>query len=146
MIKSQALRSSVRRFRESAASYAGYSELSSAYAVDTYTCNDCNSDMGKGARSQLARNLRLLRVLRGWTQEELAEASGLHRTYISLIERSACSVTLDKLECLADTFGIALPDLLSDTDSTEGGKRLLATYGRMGNKTESRTGRKKRSR
>ncbi len=37
----------------------------------------------------LAKRLRLLRSLRGWSQETLAEQAGLHRTYISGIERAA---------------------------------------------------------
>jgi len=108
------------------------------HAVDSDVSNDCNRRMGKGARSRLARKLRLMRILRGWSQEELAHASGLHRTYISLIERSACSVTLDNLERLADTFDITLPELLGTTDPVDVGKRLLATL--------NKTTRKKRSR
>ena len=94
--------------------------------------------MGKGARSRLAGKLRLLRVVRGWSQEELADASGLHRTYISLIERSVCSVSLDKLERLANTFDITLSELLGATDPADAGKRLLATLNRTAKKKRSR--------
>ena len=107
-------------------------------AVDTCPRSGCNKDMGKGARSRLARKLRLLRMMRGWSQEELAHASGLHRTYISLIERSACSVRLDNLERLANTFGITLPELLGATDPAEVGKRLLATLNKTAKKRRSR--------
>jgi transcriptional regulator with XRE-family HTH domain len=106
-------------------------------AVDTCISNDCNRDMAKGARSQLARKLRILRVMREWSQEDLASASGLHRTHISLIERSACSITLDKLEQLANTFDISLPELLDATEPTEGSKRLLATLAKSGRKKRS---------
>jgi transcriptional regulator with XRE-family HTH domain len=93
--------------------------------------------MGKGARSRLAHKLRLLRVAREWSQEDLADASGLHRTYISLLERSLCSVTLDNLERLANTFGISLPELVDTTMETgEAGKRTVAasqrTYKKRG--------------
>ncbi len=107
-------------------------------SVDTCPRSDCNKDMGKGARSQLAGKLRLLRVVRGWSQEELADASGLHRTYISLIERSVCSVSLDKLERLANTFGITLSELLGATDPADVGKRLLATLNRTAKKKRGR--------
>ncbi len=72
--------------------------------------------MENKARKQLAEKLRLMRFVRGWSQEELAEASGLHRTYISTIERAGCNVGLDNLERLAGAFGIAVQDLLAMPD------------------------------
>lgn len=59
----------------------------------------------------LAQRLRLLRLLRRWSQEDLAAASGLHRTYISLLERAACNITLDNLEKLARAFGVSVSEL-----------------------------------
>jgi transcriptional regulator with XRE-family HTH domain len=40
-------------------------------------------------RRLLARRLRELRFNKGWSQETLAAQAGLHRTYISGIERDA---------------------------------------------------------
>src|SRR4051812_633741 len=108
------------------------------HAVDAGAATDCNRGMGKGARDRLARKLRLLRLLRGWSQEELASASGLHRTYISRIERCASSVTLDGLERLAATFDISISELLSATDPADVGKRLLATLNKPGKRKRSR--------
>ncbi len=68
----------------------------------------------KRARQLLARRLRALRFVRGWSQEALAEASGLHRTYISEIERAACNVGIDNLERLAVGLEVELVDLFSD--------------------------------
>ena len=91
-------------------------------------------DMGKGTRARLAQTVRLLRTVRGLTQEELASASGLHRTYISLIERAECSITIDNLERLAATFGITPAEILSAMDPVDAGKQLLASL----NKTTKR--------
>jgi transcriptional regulator with XRE-family HTH domain len=57
--------------------------------------------------------MRLLRRLRGWSQEQLGEACGLHRTYISLVERGACNISLDNLEKLAGAFGLPLSELVA---------------------------------
>lgn len=82
--------------------------------------------MGQRARNLLAQKLRVLRMMRNWSQEQLAEASGLHRTYISLIERSECNVSLDNLEKIADAFGLSLPELLGVPDAAAVGEKLLA--------------------
>jgi transcriptional regulator with XRE-family HTH domain len=63
-------------------------------------------------RRLLAKHLRCLRTLRGWSQETLAEHAGLHRTYISGIERGERNLGLDNLDKLAQTFGITVADLL----------------------------------
>lgn len=68
---------------------------------------------GAGLRHILAVHVRALRNARRWSQNDLAEASGLHRTYISLVEREECSVWLDKLERLAEALGVSAADLLS---------------------------------
>ncbi len=64
------------------------------------------------ARTALAKKVRLLRVTRGWSQEVLAEVSGLHRTYISMIERQDKNVGLDNLERLAGAFGVEIGELV----------------------------------
>ena len=78
----------------------------------------------------LARRLRALRLMRGWTQEDLAEACGLHRTYVSMVERGQCNIGLDNLEKLADAFELPLPELLSAADTTRIGERLLVALTR----------------
>lgn len=81
--------------------------------------------MGHRARNLLAQKLRVLRMMRSWSQEQLAEASGLHRTYISLIERSESNVSLDNLEKIADAFGLSVPELLGAPDAAVFGEKLL---------------------
>lgn len=62
----------------------------------------------------LARNLRALRRLRGWSQEVMAEQCGLHRTYIGAIERGERNVTLNTLKQLADALGSRSAELISE--------------------------------
>jgi DNA-binding XRE family transcriptional regulator len=63
------------------------------------------------ARVRLARRLRLLRAERGWSQEALADAAGLHRTYVSSIERGERNVGIDNVERLAGAFGVEIGEL-----------------------------------
>lgn len=50
--------------------------------------------------------LRKLRGERALSQEQLADKSGLHRTYISLLERGEKSPTLTTIVRLAAALGI----------------------------------------
>lgn len=94
--------------------------------------DDCNVGMGCQARKLVAQKLRMLRVMRGWSQERMAAASGLHRTYISLVERSACSVSLDTLEKLAGALGVTPADMLGVLDAKELGEQALRASRRKG--------------
>ena len=61
----------------------------------------------------LAANVRSLRQAKGVSQEELADISGLHRTYIGAVERRERNVTLSTLEVLASALGVPVPVLLT---------------------------------
>ena len=52
-------------------------------------------------------NLRKYRINLGISQEKFAELSGLHRTYISDIERFRRSISLNNIQKIADALGIA---------------------------------------
>jgi transcriptional regulator with XRE-family HTH domain len=57
-------------------------------------------------RKQVGLNVQRLRRELGWSQEDLAEESGLHRTYISGIERGIRNPTVLVLEQIADSLGV----------------------------------------
>lgn len=63
----------------------------------------------------LARKLRSLRLVRGWSQEKMAEKCGLHRTYVGAIERGERNVTLETLSVLAQALGVPAAELISDS-------------------------------
>lgn len=48
--------------------------------------------------------VRDARVKLGYSQEHLAELSGMHRTYISQLERGLTSISIRKLERLASAL------------------------------------------
>lgn len=65
-------------------------------------------------RRRLGRNVQRLRREKGWSQEELAERTGLHRTYVSGIERGIRNPTTTVLEQLARGLGCSIGELFSD--------------------------------
>jgi transcriptional regulator with XRE-family HTH domain len=71
--------------------------------------------MNKPLRSQLAANVRNLRVQAGMSQEELAGESGLHRTYIGSVERGERNLSVDNIERLAVALNVPPSELLAPT-------------------------------
>ena len=63
-------------------------------------------------RQIFAKNLRAARVAKGYSQEELAHRAGLDRTYISALERSVYSATIDVIDRLAAAMDMEASDLL----------------------------------
>ena len=68
----------------------------------------------------LAHNLRVLRLAKGWSQEEMAEECGLHRTYVGAIERGERNVTLNTLNNLAKALGVSAAELITENPHGRG--------------------------
>lgn len=68
----------------------------------------------KSLRQVLANNLRTLRTAGNISQEDFAELCGLHRTYISDIERCARNVSIDNIERIANALNVSASDLLRE--------------------------------
>lgn len=66
-------------------------------------------------RKQMGVNLRRLRREKGWSQEDMAFESGLHRTYVSGIERGVRNPTLLILEKIAKTLDVAPAALVAQS-------------------------------
>ncbi|HFC6706119.1 TPA: helix-turn-helix domain-containing protein [Neisseria meningitidis] len=63
-------------------------------------------------RAVLAYNMRLFRVNKGWSQEELTRQCGLDRTYVSAVERKRWNIALSNIEKMAAALGVAAYQLL----------------------------------
>ena len=74
--------------------------------------------------SQAGQNLKYLRKLRGWTQEEFATKLGIKRSLIGAYEEERADPRLEVLEIVSDIFKLSLDDLLLKDVSDTGGSYL----------------------
>jgi len=65
-------------------------------------------------KQQVGANIARIRREQGISQEELAFRSGLHRTYISGVERGVRNPTITVLSEIAAALKVSLPDLVRD--------------------------------
>lgn len=68
----------------------------------------------KKARIILADNIKRFRVKKRLTQEDLSFLSGLHRTYISSVERCERNISIDAIEKISNALKIPLNKLLEE--------------------------------
>jgi XRE family transcriptional regulator, regulator of sulfur utilization len=59
------------------------------------------------------KRVRQLRSQKGWTQEQLADRTGRHWTYIGGIERGERNVTLQVIADIAHALGVEIRTLFS---------------------------------
>jgi transcriptional regulator with XRE-family HTH domain len=71
------------------------------------------SDRGS-VREGVGRRVRLLRLQRRLTQEDLAHEAGLDSKYLSEFERGNENISIENLAKLARALGTGLPGLLRD--------------------------------
>ncbi len=60
-----------------------------------------------------AENVRAERARRSYSQEELAERAGVHRTYVGMVERCEKNVTIYNIERFADALEVSAASLLT---------------------------------
>lgn len=58
--------------------------------------------------------MRSLRLEKGWSQETLAEKTGLHRTYIGSVERAERNICLINIYIISEALEISVKDLMQD--------------------------------
>ena len=68
--------------------------------------------MGVDIQARLGLNVRRLREAKGWSQEDYADRAGIHRTYVSDIERGARNPTITVVVKLAKPLGVTPGKLL----------------------------------
>jgi len=65
---------------------------------------------------KLGGNIRAIRLNKGFSQEKLAERSGLHRTYVGGVERGERNISFVNLVRLAKALDIPVETLVKDIE------------------------------
>lgn len=60
---------------------------------------------------EFGKRIRQLRTERDLSQEELAELTGFHRTYIGMVERGERNISLSNIGVFARTFEMSVSEL-----------------------------------
>lgn len=68
---------------------------------------------------QLGSRIRELRVMNGWTQKELAQRIGIHKSVISYFELGERFPAYDTLLRIADTFKVSTDFLLKGGEARQ---------------------------
>ena len=71
---------------------------------------------------RFGERLRQVRTIAQISQEKLADLAGLHRTYISSVERGGRNVTIETVEKLAKALNVSMAELMPDFDKLKKGK------------------------
>lgn len=65
-------------------------------------------------RKLFGQNLRTVRQSKGFSQEHLAYAAGIDRSYVGKMERGEVNLSIEKLYLLAKTLGCSPKDLIPE--------------------------------
>lgn len=65
---------------------------------------------------ELYKNIRELRIAKGWSQTELAKRTGYKdRSAIAHIEDGSIDLPQSKIQIFADVFGVSMPELFGNS-------------------------------
>lgn len=62
--------------------------------------------MSQEIRSTLAKNVKNLRIAKKLRREELSLILGFDNSYISKLEKERVNITIDKIQLIANYFGV----------------------------------------
>ncbi|UPK43945.1 helix-turn-helix domain-containing protein [Paenibacillus pabuli] len=67
----------------------------------------------------VGNRIRELRKAKGWTQEQLAEAAGLHYSYIGGVERGDRNISLETLEKIINGLQVTAEEIFKFNEDSE---------------------------
>lgn len=72
--------------------------------------------MASTIKHAFGKRIRQLRKKRKWSQEKMAEMSGMHWTYIGQVERGERNLTLQSIEAIAKALRMKIANLFRGID------------------------------
>jgi transcriptional regulator with XRE-family HTH domain len=69
--------------------------------------------VNKNLLHEFGARIRSLRTARGLSQEQMAELTGFHRTYIGMVERGERNISLANIGVFADRFDMSVSELFN---------------------------------
>jgi transcriptional regulator with XRE-family HTH domain len=86
-------------------------------------------EQAEAVRQRVGRNVRRLRDLKGWTQDELAEKVGNTNRHVGQIERGEVNVTIDYLAKIAESLSTDVAALFfNDTPAPDDPPGAIAIF------------------
>jgi transcriptional regulator with XRE-family HTH domain len=91
-----------------------------------------------GVAARIGRRIRSARLAQAWTLDQMAEASGVSRRMVVMVEKGQTNPSVTTLLRLSDALGLGLPTLVADRDGVpasltkNGGGTTLWTSDRGG--------------
>jgi transcriptional regulator with XRE-family HTH domain len=76
----------------------------------------------KSSIKTISINIKKLRELKAWSQDDLSEHTGLHRTYISGIENQKRNPTVAVLDLISTALSVQTYELLQPNSITDSDK------------------------
>lgn len=70
--------------------------------------------MKKSILVKFGKKVREKRIKLGLSQEKLALRTGVHRTYIGMIERAEKNITINNINKISKALGMSMSDLVKD--------------------------------
>ena len=70
-------------------------------------------------RQQVGRRIRLARIRRDLTRDDVAQRAGMTRDFVSAVERGMHGVDAWRLDKIADILGVSLSWLIGQSDSSD---------------------------
>lgn len=68
-------------------------------------------------RRRVGLNIKRIREAQAISQEELAHRAGVHRTYVSSVERAVRNPTITVLDKIAHGLGVKVGELVDDSSA-----------------------------